>query len=39
MPEARLNLVIYHMHNNEVQEAYEHLSKIRSDRKESKPEE
>ena len=28
VPEARLNLVIYHMHNNEVQEAYELMKEI-----------
>ena len=28
VPEARLNLVIYHMHNNEVQEAFELMKDI-----------
>ena len=28
VPEARLNLVIYHMHNNEVQEAFELMKEI-----------
>jgi intraflagellar transport protein 56 len=28
VPEARLNLVIYHMHHNEVQEAYELMREI-----------
>merc|ERR1719453_2975183 len=28
VPEARLNLVIYHMHNNEVQEAHELMKDI-----------
>ena len=28
VPEARLNLVIFHMHNNEVQEAYELMKEI-----------
>eukprot|EP00316_Scyphosphaera_apsteinii_P023027 CAMPEP_0119307576 /NCGR_PEP_ID=MMETSP1333-20130426/8034_1 /TAXON_ID=418940 /ORGANISM="Scyphosphaera apsteinii, Strain RCC1455" /LENGTH=586 /DNA_ID=CAMNT_0007311151 /DNA_START=35 /DNA_END=1795 /DNA_ORIENTATION=- len=28
VPEARLNLVIYHMHNNEIQEAYDLMKEI-----------
>lgn len=28
VPEARLNLVIFHMHNNEVQEAYDLMKEV-----------